>query len=426
MSVLYNIRNINELIFEKCCNISIEFPEISLRGEIVDCKIFKNNSGISFKIKDEYGMFNCKCWSYKNIDIFKIKSYENCNCIITGYIKTSYFNNHYDFILEMNKDIIKENEKSIIKSLKEECENRGYFNEKKIIKWYNIKKIGIISKEETQGYNDFIKQLKIEYEIKLKEITLEGINTENTLIKAIEEFQEEDIEVIIIIRGGGSTIEISNSYDKISIFESIRKSKKPIITAIGHEADKDVRLLITSISDMDYPTPSRLALEINKEVNGKKIKEIDEKIKEIRDKYMGKEYMILSIYIEKWMRDRYGATIIRIEDIDKFIIIENNERYYKMKIKIRDDNEIKITKEEMNMRKKVNEGIKINNINIVKMIEKYIEEDTELNNMIKEIINNIENFEKIEGDIKKLEDIKADNYKELYKYYINEKNKIID
>ena len=106
-----NIRELNEILFEKCCEISDDFPEISLKGEIVDCKFFKNNCGISFKIKDEYGMFNCKCWNYKNIDIFSIKENENSTCIISGFIVVNYFNNHYDFILELNKDIIKENDK---------------------------------------------------------------------------------------------------------------------------------------------------------------------------------------------------------------------------------------------------------------------------------------------------------------------------
>jgi hypothetical protein len=41
-----NIRQINEMLFERCCSIGDEFPEMSLKGEIVDCKIFKNNVGI--------------------------------------------------------------------------------------------------------------------------------------------------------------------------------------------------------------------------------------------------------------------------------------------------------------------------------------------------------------------------------------------
>lgn len=271
-----NIKRLNEILFERCCEVSEEFPEISLKGEIVDCKIFRNNSGISFKIKDEYGMFNCKSWNYWS----NIKENENSTCIISGFIKVNYFNNQYNFFLELNKDIIKENDNSSIKSLKEECQNKGYFLNKKRVDWNFIRTIGIISKKETQGYNDFIKQLKVDFQIILKEIVLEGVNTEKTLINAIQDFQNEDVEAILIIRGGGSTIEISNSYDKMPIFDVMKNSNKPIITAIGHEADKDEKLLITSISDLDYPTPSRLAIEINKD----RLRIIENELKRIRER----------------------------------------------------------------------------------------------------------------------------------------------
>jgi exodeoxyribonuclease VII large subunit len=413
-----NIKKLNEILFERCCEISDEFPEISLKGEIVDCKFFKNNCGISFKIKDEFGMFNCKCWNYKNIDIFLIKEYENSTCIISGIIKVSYFNNHYDFILELNKDIIKENNKSIIKSLKEECEYNGYFTNKKYLDWNNINKIGLISKKDTQGYNDFIKQLKVDFVISFKEIVLEGVNTEKTLINAINEFQDEDIEAILIIRGGGSTIDISNSFDKMSIFEVMKKSNKPIITAIGHEADKDEKLLITSISDIDYPTPSRLAIEINKN----KLIFIEEQLKKIKDIFMKKEYMILSIYIEKWIKEKYGAIIININDEnDKFIIIENNNKFYKIKLSLKKTNEIKITKEDLKMKKIIEDGIKNYDIDNIKIFKKYLIDDTELNIMIKEIIDNIINFNELKGEDLNINDIENNNYIDLYKYYLKKK-----
>jgi len=413
-----NIKKLNEILFERCCEISDEFPEISLKGEIVDCKFFKNNCGISFKIKDEFGMFNCKCWNYKNIDIFLIKEYENSTCIISGIIKVSYFNNHYDFILELNKDIIKENNKSIIKSLKEECEYNGYFTNKKSLDWNNINKIGLISKKDTQGYNDFIKQLKVDFVISFKEIVLEGVNTEKTLINAINEFQDEDIEAILIIRGGGSTIDISNSFDKMSIFEVMKKSNKPIITAIGHEADKDEKLLITSISDIDYPTPSRLAIEINKN----KLIFIEEQLKKIKDIFMKKEYMILSIYIEKWIKEKYGAIIININDEnDKFIIIENNNKFYKIKLSLKKTNEIKITKEDLKMKKIIEDGIKNYDIDNIKIFKNYLIDDTELNIMIKEIIDNIIKFNELKGEDLNINDIENNNYIDLYKYYLKKK-----
>lgn len=412
-----NIKRLNEILFERCCEISEEFPEISLKGEIVDCKIFRNNSGISFKIKDEHGMFNCKSWNYW----CNIKENENSTCIISGFIKVNYFNNQYNFFLELNKDIIKENDNSSIKSLKEECQNKGYFLNKKRIDWNFIRTIGVISKKETQGYNDFIKQLKVDFKIILKEIVLEGINTEKTLINAIQDFQNEDVEAIIIIRGGGSTIEISNSYDKMSIFDIMKNSNKPIITAIGHEADKDERLLITSISDLDYPTPSRLAIEINKD----RLRIIEIELKRIREKFMKKEYLVLSVYVEKWIKEKYGAMIISINDDDSFIIIEKNNKFYKMRMTLRKDKEIKITNEDIMMKKMIEEAIKNYDISSLRNFKEYLEDETDLNEMIKETIDKIIEFDELKGIDLNLEDIRETNYTDLYKYYLHKKDLII-
>lgn len=354
---------------ERFDDICEEFTEIGLKGEIVDCRFFKNNVGIGFKLRDENGeMFNCKCWNYKGIDISKIKRCENSVCIVSGFIKSNYFNNHYDFVLELNKDIKEDIGKSQIKSLKEECEVRGYFEGKKKVNWSLIKKIGIISKKETQGYNDFISQLKVEFEIILKEIVLEGVNTERTLIKAIEEFQEEDVDVILIIRGGGSTIEISNSYDKMSIFEVMRNSRKAIITAIGHEADKDERLLITSISDMDYPTPSRLVLEINSLI-------LEDKFKRLRG------------LLEKYMRDRYdGGLMVELKD-EKFMIIKKGGKCYKIEINeelFKD--ELKMDEEELDIRRDIEEGIRNRDINLIKKRMEKIKDDNEILTNIRKIL----------------------------------------
>ena len=63
----------------------------------------------------------------------------------------------------------------------------------------------------------------------------------------------------MIIRGGGDTSGISNSFDTIELFDAIYSSKIPIITAIGHEADTGDKLLITNVSDYDlHPLQQQL------------------------------------------------------------------------------------------------------------------------------------------------------------------------
>jgi len=194
---------------------------------------------------------------------------------------------------------------------------KGYFINKKLIHWENVKKIGIVSKKDTQGYTDFISQFKIPITIMLKEIALEGENTETDVNTAVQELQKADVDIIIIIRGGGSTIDISNSFDKSGIFDIIKKSVVPIITAIGHEADKDDKLLITNVSDYNYSTPTRAAVELNNIFIKQKINKLRQYSDKLTEKFEGnsekaleKEYLSLKCLIEKVFKNKFGGLIL--------------------------------------------------------------------------------------------------------------------
>ena len=369
--IQYSINELNDIIQNKL-NISInELPCLQLKGEIVECKFFKNNSGMSFKIAQNNYTFNCKAWSNK-INIQLIKELENKTCIVVGYIKQNYFLSRYDFVLELTKDIVKENNDSKIQTLKNECTLKNYFSIKKKINWNKIQKIGIISKKETQGYNDFIQQFTVPIDLVLEEIVLEGTNTEQSLITAIHNLNTNftDISVILIMRGGGSTFDISNSFDTLPIFDAIKNSTIPIITAIGHEADKNDKLLITTVSDFNFSTPSTAALELTTILLEPIFQHINTNITTLKtlfykltSKNTFDEYINLKNNIQTYFKIIMGGPIISIEDnIDSIIIFKNNE-YYKLNICL--DTKLIINKDLLDSKHVIDHGVETNNIEII-------------------------------------------------------------
>ena len=177
-------------------------------------------------------------------------------------LEADYFCGHR-FVLNVSSIRLVSNDTKL-KELKSQSQQKGYFDNKKMIDWKNIQKIGIISKRNTQGYDDFCNQFKVPLDITLEEITLEGPKTFRDCIKSIQNLQQFDL--ILIVRGGGDTSEISNSFDHLELFDAIRKSKVPVVTAIGHEQDKGDKLLITTVSDSDFATPTTLAKVLNQKL----------------------------------------------------------------------------------------------------------------------------------------------------------------
>ena len=395
-----------------------EFSQIRIKGEIVNCKIFKNNCGISFSIQENESKFVCKAWA-SMIDIDKIKAYENTTCTVVGYIKqNNYFG--FNFELEVSEDVVNDNNDSRLKTLKEECELKGYFKNKKQIYWEAVTKIGIISKKDTQGYTDFTSQFKIPISLILKEIALEGEKTEIDINNAIKELQKDDVDVIIIIRGGGSTLDISNSFDRIGIFESIKKSVVPIITAIGHEADKDDRLLITNVSDYNYSTPTRAAVELNRIFITPKINKLRQYSDKLTEKFEGnsekaleKEYLSLKCLIEKVFKNKFGGLICKVDD-DEFVIIQKDGKFYKNTIVFTE--QLDITRQDIESKESIEDGIEDQDISIIKSNIFLLSNDVILNELITETIKKIENIEK---QIEKFTEIKPQKLKSLYCRHYN-------
>lgn len=340
---IYTPEILNHILLSRNKIICNDFNKLTLIGDIKECKIWKA-SGMSFKITNNNISFDCKLWKNKSqVSIDDIITNENKLCKIEGYLTTEYYYGH-KYILNVT-NLILENENSRLKLLKDEIIKYNLHLDKKVIEWNKVKKIGIISKKETQGYNDFVKQFNLNIEINLVEISLEGENTSTETIMAINKLQSNDI--IIIIRGGGATNEISNSFDKIELFMKIKESSIPIISAIGHEYDKGDKLLITEITDVNYSTPTTAALEIKSELISYKLKKINilyqsfiTKLYEILDNKENELFNLFKIVVCNYYEKNFGGPIIKLEENVEFIIININNKYYRLSINNKEDSYI--------------------------------------------------------------------------------------
>lgn len=422
---IYTPCELNNLLMNHINTIALNFDNISLIGDICECKIWKN-SGMSFKLINGNKSFECKVWLKDGLTIEEVKKHENLNCIIKGYLTAEYYYNHKFVLNSISLKKTKNNSK--INELKKMCNDNNFFNNKKLINWENIKKIGIISKINTQGYNDFMEQFKLPIDIIIEEINLEGNSTSGQCISSISKLQSNDL--IIIIRGGGSTSEISNSYDKYELFKVIRESKKPIITAIGHENDKGDKLLINEISDVNYSTPSTASYEINYNIIQPiilKIKKFKLKIKRNIDTYFEnkkiKNFKSLLTVFKYLKKIKIGTEkIYKIEQSINYIIIEKNGCYYKNKLSY--DNIFNIDKEEINRLNDIENEMKNNKIMLLKQYILNYKVDEDDNNIINKIVNKIKiiltkikDKNKLEIEYNKNESILDISY--IKKYYFS-------
>lgn len=124
----------------------------------------------------------------------------------------------------------------------DKLKTEGLFDEQKSVYLPIIaKRIGLVSSIGTSGYKDFVTELSsnqyyTNFIVKEFDCKVQGKAAIPQIIKAIETANTYDIDVIVILRGGGSKIDL-NIFNDYKLCKAICESRLPVITGIGHETD---------------------------------------------------------------------------------------------------------------------------------------------------------------------------------------------
>lgn len=123
-------------------------------------------------------------------------------------------------------------------------------------------RIAVISASNAAGYGDFCHQLEnnewgIRFYTHLFPAILQGEQTEESVIAALDRIYQchELFDVVVIIRGGGSTVDLS-SFDSYELALNVANFPLPVITGIGHERDTTV---LDAVAHTSVKTPTAAA-----------------------------------------------------------------------------------------------------------------------------------------------------------------------
>jgi exodeoxyribonuclease VII large subunit len=120
-------------------------------------------------------------------------------------------------------------------------------------------RVAVISSPTAAGYSDFFNQLDnnlfgYRFVHTLFPALMQGTEAEQSIISALRKVRQkkELFDVLVIIRGGGSVIDL-NCFDSYNLAFEIAKFPLPVITGIGHEKD-DTVVDMTAHTKMKTPT----------------------------------------------------------------------------------------------------------------------------------------------------------------------------
>jgi exodeoxyribonuclease VII large subunit len=122
-------------------------------------------------------------------------------------------------------------------------------------------KIGLITSKTGAVIHDFLNNLgRYGYKISFYDSRVEGQAAVADLVAGIKYFKKQDIDILVVIRGGGS-LESLQAFNNETLIREIADFPVPVLAGIGH--DKDVPLICFA-ADLAPSTPTACAKAINK------------------------------------------------------------------------------------------------------------------------------------------------------------------
>lgn len=119
-------------------------------------------------------------------------------------------------------------------------------------------RIGLVTAADSAAFNDFVQELtaaRLSFVVRFFDARMQGDATERTVCRGLQVMASYQVDVIALVRGGGSTTDLA-WFDKEALVRAVASCPVPVLTGIGHEIDTSVADLAAHVS---LKTPTAVA-----------------------------------------------------------------------------------------------------------------------------------------------------------------------
>lgn len=250
-----------------------QFNFISVRGEVTNFKGVARNGHYYFSLKDSKtdSLLNIAMFASsvrRGLD-FELKTGQDV--IIDGSIKIYEANGVYQLQatkITLNNSLGALFEKKL--QIQKKMEAAGYFDPKyKKPLPTNAMRIGIVTSKEgavLHDMNNYIKANNPYVQVVLYPSRIQGEGAAENIVRGIKRLDKENMDVIIVGRGGGS-IEDLWCFNEEILIKAMFECKTPIISAVGHAVDHPLSELVAdAVADTPTAAAGKLVRNLREEL----------------------------------------------------------------------------------------------------------------------------------------------------------------
>ncbi len=238
-------------------NVFFEQQTHRVLGEICEFKIGPSGH-VYFTIKDKDGsaVIDVKMWKGP-YDRCGIRLSEGLEVIVNGHANIWAKNGRLSLIADAIELVGEGALKKQYDALKNKLETEGFFEAGRKRKLPEFpERIGVITSKNGAVIHDFLNNLgRFGFKITMIDARVEGQVAVADLLTSVQAMRKEEIDLLILIRGGGS-LESLQAFNNEALIREVMNFPVPVIAGIGH--DKDVPLLALA-ADYMTSTPTAAA-----------------------------------------------------------------------------------------------------------------------------------------------------------------------
>ena len=231
---------------------------IYLRGEVSNFKTYPSGHSY-FTLKDKDSMIAAVMWASSAYKLtFRPK--DGDEVLVHARISVYPPRGNYQLSVDHMELFGQGAELLRLQQLKAKLAAEGLFDEsrKRPLPRFPLR-VGVIAGKDSAGLRDIVVNIYRRYPlIELKQFPslVQGKEAPKDLIKAFSLAMKEDLDVLIVARGGGSSEDLSAFNDEVLV-RALATSRCPLISAVGHEVDVTLTDLV---ADKRVSTPTAAAI----------------------------------------------------------------------------------------------------------------------------------------------------------------------
>ncbi len=253
----YTVSSITEYI-RHLFEADLRMQDAWVQGEISN--FTRHSSGHwYFTLKDEKAALRCVMWKGK-ASLLRYIPREGDVILVHGEISVYEVSGQYQLYVDKLQPAGGQGELYVrFEQLKAILGAEGLFDaERKRPLPAFPRRIGVVTSPTAAAFQDVLNVLRRRFplaEVILSPTLVQGDDAPPQIVAALDRINAEGVDVILLVRGGGS-IEDLWAFNDEAVARAVARSRAPVVSGIGHEVDFTIA---DYVADRRAPTPSAAA-----------------------------------------------------------------------------------------------------------------------------------------------------------------------